>query len=149
MKLATHMLWCLLFVAALASACLADETQPVLTIETLPPSVVSTVPQCGNDDVDPSLSEISVTFSKDMKTTGHCWSWCYVREDTFPVLTGESEFLDDNRTCVLHVALEPETTYAIWVNVDSFQSFQDPAGHPAVPYLLTFETGPGQTSTEG
>ncbi|MCD4690144.1 hypothetical protein K8S17_01640 [bacterium] len=50
--------------------------------------------------------------------------------------------MDDDRTCVLHVALEPEKTYAIWVNTDKFQSFQDPVGHPAVPYLLVFRTGP-------
>lgn len=148
MRPATHMLCWLLITAVIAPACLADETQPVLTIETLPPSVVSTTPQCGDDDVDPSLNEISVTFSKDMKTTGHCWSWCYVREDTFPTLDGETEFLGDHRTCVLHVALEPEKTYAIWVNVDSFQSFQDPAGHPAVPYLLSFETGPRRAGAE-
>jgi RNA polymerase sigma-70 factor (ECF subfamily) len=57
---------------------------------------------------------------------------------------GDTEYLDDNRTCVLHVALEPEKTYAIWINVDQFQSFQDPEGHPAVPYLLVFRTGPGE-----
>ncbi len=144
MRFATHMLCCLVITAVVAPACLADETLPVLTIETLPPSVVSTSPQCGEDNVDPSLSEISVTFSKDMKTTGHCWSWCFVREDTFPALTAESEFLDDHRTCVLHVALEPEKTYAIWINVDQFQSFQDPQGHPAVPYLLVFRTRLGE-----
>jgi len=137
-----------LFVVALAPQCMANETLEAITLETLPPSVVRTVPECGMDSVPPDLTEIAVTFSKDMKTTGHCWSWCYVREDTFPELTGESEFLHDNRTCVLHVALEPSTTYAIWVNVDEFQSFQDPAGHPAVPYLLSFTTGPERTATE-
>ncbi len=137
-----------LVVAAFAPQSLAAETLEAITLETLPPSVVSTMPQCGATDIDPALGEISVTFSKDMKTTGHCWSWCYVREDTFPTLTGESEFLDDHRTCVLHVALEPSTTYAIWVNVDNFQSFQDPAGHPAVPYLLSFETGPRLVGAE-
>ncbi len=135
-------------IAALAPQCLAEETPEAITLETLPPSVVQTVPVCGDNDVDPALGEISVTFSKDMKTTGHCWSWCYVREDTFPALNGETEFLGDHRTCVLHVALEPETTYAIWVNVDQFQSFQDPDGHPAVPYLLAFETGPRRAAAE-
>lgn len=40
-------------------------------LEALPPSVVKTVPQCGDLDVDPDLHEVAVTFSKDMKVTGH------------------------------------------------------------------------------
>lgn len=132
----------LLLVATAAPVCLAEATTDDVSLETLPPSVVSTIPQCGATDVDPSLTEISVTFSKDMKTTGHCWSWCYVVESSFPALDGEPEFLKDNRTCVLHVKLEPDKTYALWVNVDEFLSFQDPEGHPAVPYLLAFKTAP-------
>ncbi|MCK4538891.1 MAG: hypothetical protein KAV42_08870 [Candidatus Krumholzibacteria bacterium] len=120
------------------------EIKDEVSIEALPPSVVRTVPLCGDDNVDPNLGEISVTFSKDMKVTGHCWSWCGVQDDSFPALSGDTEYLKDNRTCVLHVALEPEKTYAIWINVDKFLSFQDPGGHPAVPYLLVFRTGAGK-----
>ncbi len=143
MKTATHALLFLLLVVAAAPDCLAGETIDEVSLETLPPSVVRTEPLCGDRTVDPSLSEISVTFSKDMKVTGHCWSWCSVQEGSFPQLAGDTEYLEDNRTCVLHVVLEPEKTYAIWINVDQFQSFQDPEGHPAVPYLLAFRTGPG------
>ena len=144
MKTATHALLFLLLAVISAPDCLAGEVTDEVSLEALPPSVVRTVPLCGDAAVDPNLSEISVTFSKDMKVTGHCWSWCSVQESSFPVLSGDTEYLEDNRTCVLHVALEPETTYAIWINVDQFQSFQDTAGHPAVPYLLVFRTGPGE-----
>jgi len=144
MKTAMHSLLFLLLVVISTPICLAGETTDEVSLEALPPSVVRTVPLCGDAAVDPNLSEISVTFSKDMKVTGHCWSWCGVQEDSFPALSGDTEYLGDNRTCVLHVTLEPEKTYAIWINVDQFQSFQDPGGHPAVPYLLVFRTGPGE-----
>ncbi len=110
-------------------------------LDALPPSVVKTVPQCGDLNVDPGLREVTVTFSKDMKVTGHCWSWCSVDDESFPKLPGGTRFLEDNRTCVLPVALEPDRTYAIWINTDEFHSFQDPAGHTAVPYLIVFRTG--------
>ena len=143
MQTVAHALLLLLFVVIAAPDCLAGDTADGVSLDALPPLVVRTVPPCGDAAVDPNLSEISVTFSKDMKVTGHCWSWCSVQESSFPVLSGETEYLEDNRTCVLHVVLEPEKTYAIWINVDQFQSFQDTGGHPAVPYLLVFRTGPG------
>ena len=144
MKTAMHALLLLLLSVTFTPDCPAGEVTDEVSLEALPPSVVRTVPQCGAAAVDPNLSEISVTFSKDMKVTGHCWSWCSVQESSFPVLSGATEYLEDNRTCVLHVALEPEKTYAIWINVDQFQSFQDTRGHPAVPYLLVFRTGSGE-----
>ncbi len=144
MKTAVHALLLLLLVVSSAPDCPAGEVTDDVSLEALPPSVVRTVPLCGDDAVDPNLGEISVTFSKDMKVTGHCWSWCSVQESSFPVLSGDTEYLEDNRTCVLRVALEPAKTYAIWINVDQFQSFQDTGEHPAVPYLLVFRTGPGE-----
>ena len=42
----------------------ADEKEPTVTVATAPPVVVKTAPVAGSDDVDPSLSEIKVTFSK-------------------------------------------------------------------------------------
>ena len=112
-----------------------------ISVASLPPSVVSTVPRCGDTAVPPDLTEVGVTFSKDMKVTGHCWSWCGVRDDTFPELSAPTRFLDDKRTCVMTVALQPEKTYAIWINTEEYHSFQDPDGHTAVPYLLVFRTG--------
>jgi hypothetical protein len=52
----------LISILLLSVAALAQE----ISIEKLPPSVVKTVPQCGDTSVNPALSEISVTFSKDM-----------------------------------------------------------------------------------
>lgn len=51
-------------------------------------------------------------------------------------------------TCVLTVALEPEVTYAIWINTEEYRSFQDTDGHAAVPYLVVFRTAAGGESLE-
>ena len=102
------------------------------------PSVVKTVPQCGETEVITTTKEIRVTFSKDMKDK--CWSWCTADEGQFPKMVGQPKYLADKRTCVLTVKLKPKTTYAIWLNTHKFINFKDTDGRPAVPYLLVFET---------
>ena len=145
-KILKYSIFTIFFIMALMPYGRADEPVAEVSIEALPPSVVKTIPQCGDDSVDPSLTEISVTFSKEMKVVEHCWSWCSISEESFPQTTGSPEFKPDKRTCVLPVKLEPEKTYAIWFNVDQFKSFQDPEAHPSVPYLLVFKTGPEKES---
>jgi len=111
------------------------------TYDNLPPSVVKSVPQAGDTNVNPSLQEIRVTFSKDM-LTDRMWAFCQISEGSFPKRPKNSEihYLQDNRTCVMPVSLEPNKTYAIWVNRGRFNSFRDTQNNPAVPYLLMFKT---------
>jgi serine/threonine protein kinase len=111
---------------------------PKASPESAPPVVVSTLPQSGLDDVDPTLPELRVTFSKPMKDQN--WSWSTWGEGTYPDATGKPYYLDDGLTCVLPVKLEPGHLYAIWLNSDRFQSFQDRDGRPSLPYLLIFKT---------
>ena len=109
-----------------------------VSIETVPPVVVQTVPQSGTMDVDPKVSEIKVSFSKDMMDQG--WSWIMVSKETFPEMEGEPKYMKDKRTCVLQVRLLPGKTYAIWINSNKFNNFKDTQGRSAVPYLLVFKT---------
>jgi hypothetical protein len=109
-----------------------------ISLEGLPPSVVRTVPQCGDTNVDPDLKEFSVSFSKDMQDKS--WSFVKISAESFPNLAGNPRYLDDKRTCVVGVTLEPDKTYAMWLNSDRFQNFKDLEKHPAVPYLLVFKT---------
>ena len=102
------------------------------------PSVVKTVPQCGDMQVDPQTREISVTYSKEMMDK--TWSWSTADEGEFPEMVGQPKYLADKKTCVVEVKLKPKTTYAIWFNSDKFHNFKDKDGRPAVPYLLVFET---------
>jgi Bacterial Ig-like domain len=112
----------------------ADE----ITLERTPPVVVKTVPEAGAADVDSSLSEIKVTFSKPMEDGS--WSWTTLSKESFPKLEGKPKYLADKRTCVLPVKLEAGKTYAIWLNSKKFGNFKDESGKSAVPYLLVFKT---------
>jgi RNA polymerase sigma-70 factor (ECF subfamily) len=110
-----------------------------MNLEKLPPSVVKTVPQSGDLNVDPNLKEISVTFSKEM--LDKAWSLVEMSKDSFPTIVGSPKYLDDKRTCVVQVELKPDKTYVIWVNSEKFRNFKDTDKQSALPYLLAFKTG--------
>jgi hypothetical protein len=110
-----------------------------ITLKTMPPSVVKTVPQAGDTAVDPALKEIAVTFSKDMKTN-RMWAVCQISKETYPETAGQIHYLPDQRTCVVPVKLEPGKTYVLWFNRGQFNSFRDTENNPSVPYLLVFKT---------
>ncbi len=121
------------------AACMAVSIRAgEISLETAPPVVVRTAPAAGATDVDPSITEIKVTFSKPMQDGS--WSWSTWGEENFPETTGPARYLADGRTCVLPVKLQPNKFYAIWLNSEKFKNFKDTNGRPAVPYLLTFVT---------
>ncbi len=107
-------------------------------IESFAPVVVKTVPEAGTKDVSPGLTEIKVTFSKDMQDQS--WSWSTAWKDSSPTGVGKPSYDADHRTCVLKVKLEPNKTYGYWLNSQNFHGFRDTQGHAAVPYLLVFQT---------
>ena len=109
-----------------------------VTLESVPPVVLKTVPEAGVADVDPQLTEIKVTFTKDMQDGS--WSWATLSKESFPQLNGQPKYLADKRTCVVPVKLEPGKTYALWLNSAKFGNFKDAEGRSAVPYLLVFKT---------
>jgi hypothetical protein len=122
---------------AVATLAAGDEKQA--SVKSMPPVVVKTEPQAGRTDVDPAeTTEIQVTFSKEM-TDGN-WAFSQTSKETFPRTTGKPHYLDDHRTCVLPVQLEPGKTHVIWLNKPPFDSFTDKEGHKGVAYLLVFET---------
>jgi hypothetical protein len=106
--------------------------------EVKPPVVISTVPEAGASDVDPNLTEIRVTYSKEMMDGS--WSWAQTSEETFPETTGDVRYLEDHKTCVMPVKLQPGKKYEILLNSENFQNFRGRDGKPAVPYLLNFKT---------
>jgi hypothetical protein len=108
------------------------------TVAGLPPVVVETFPVSGARDVAPGETEIRVRFSKEM--TDGSWSWSTAWENSTPESDGPPHYLDDHRTCVMKVRLEPDRTYAWWLNSEKFKNFTDQASRPAVPYLLIFQT---------
>lgn len=116
-----------------------SQATSAVSVKSMPPSVVKTIPQAGDTAVDPDLKEIRVTFSKDMMTD-NMWAFCQISKETFPESAGKVHYLADKRTCVMPVKLEPGKTYVIWLNRGRFNSFRDTDNHPSVPYLLVFET---------
>ena len=115
----------------------ADET---ISVENMPPSVIKTVPQAGDINVDPALKEITVTFSKEMMTDNQ-WSWCSYSPETFPDIDKSGiRYLQDNRTCLLPVKLKAGRTYVIWINTRKYNYFKDKNRNSAIPYLLVFQT---------
>ena len=72
----------------------------------------------------------------------HSWSWSTAWKDSAPEPVGNesAKYEDGRKTCTLKVKLEPNATYGYWLNSENFHGFQDRQGHPAVPYLLAFQT---------
>ena len=128
--------WVLIAMVAAGAARAEDQE---VTVKTMPPSVVKTIPQAGDTAVDPATKEIRVTFSKDM-LTDRMWAVVQTSKETFPTVDGKIHYLDDQRTCVIPVKLEPGKTYVLWFNRAQFNSFRDTDNNPAVPYLLVFQT---------
>ncbi len=118
----------------------ATDASGEITVENASPVVVKTIRQSGATDVDPALSEIRVTFSKDM--IDKSWSWTTLSKETFPEAAGAVHFLEVHRTCIMPVKLKPGRTYATWINSSRFTNFMDRDRHSAVPYLLVFRTRP-------
>lgn len=129
-----------LFVVAVSMGVIAATTAQGggISSQSFPPVVVRTVPAAGDRNVDPSLREVRVTFSKDMMTK-EMWSFVYANPAAFPKIAGEIRYVDA-RTCVLPVSLEPGQTYGMWINSREHDAFRDRSQRPAVPYLLTFQT---------
>ncbi|VGO17918.1 hypothetical protein PDESU_06520 [Pontiella desulfatans] len=109
-----------------------------ITVGNMPPSVVKTVPACGDTEVDPDLKEITVTFSKDMMTE-KMWSVCQISSEHYPKRRKDL-FYRDGRTFVFPVILKPGKTYVMWFNRAQYNSFRDTGNRPAVPYQLVFKT---------
>jgi RNA polymerase sigma-70 factor (ECF subfamily) len=107
-------------------------------VDTAPPVVVQTEPRAGATDVDPGLTEIKVTFSKDMQDGS--WAFAQLSKQTFPQTTGKPHYEKDHRTCILPVKLEPGKAYVISMNKAPFDSFMDTRHRKAMEYLLVFET---------
>ena len=109
------------------------------SVKSLPPSIVETVPRCGETNVDATkTTQIKVTYSKEMMDES--WSWARISDDTFPKIVGEPKYLQDKKTCMVNVELKPKKTYVIWLNLQKLGNFKDVDGNSAIPYLLVFET---------
>lgn len=101
------------------------------------PQVVKTEPAIGATEVDPALSEIRVTFDRDMQA-GMSWTG---GKPEFPMADSKKKARwIDKRTCVLPVRLVSERYYRLGINSKSFQNFKSEAGVAADPVSIYFTT---------
>ncbi len=100
------------------------------------PTVIKAVPDHGDTGVDPALTEIRVTFDRDMTVGSHSWVGGGPK---FPKLTGKP-FWEDKRTAVLPVQLEPNHEYWLSVNNPPYMNFRSVDGEAAEPYPISFTT---------
>jgi len=102
-----------------------------------PPAIVSTSPAVGATDVDPALTEITVTFDQDM---GGGMSWTGGGPEFPPTRKGQNAQWRDKRTCVLPVTLEAGHYYRVGINSTSYQNFGNDHGVAAIPSAIFFTT---------
>jgi len=108
------------------------------SMDTEPPRVIATFPLNGDQDVDPKITEISVTFDEEMDNTS--WSWAYRDSSKIPEMPGDPYYTDQNRKNILPVQLEPNKQYVLWINTAKFNYFKDKSGNSVVPYEFKFRT---------
>ena len=109
-----------------------------ITQRTRVPKVIEFEPTKGAELVDPSRTELRITFDVPM---GEGMSWTGGGE-TFPKLTpGKSAvWSKDKKQCTLPVKLDPGRTYRMGINSLHHQNFQSESGVPAAPVEYSFST---------
>jgi beta-lactamase regulating signal transducer with metallopeptidase domain len=105
--------------------------------EPAPPKIVATSPAIGAKDVDPALTEITVTFDQDMRG-GMSWTGGGPEFPHTP--EGKKAKWRDKRTCVLPVKLESGHYYRVGINSTSYQNFRSATGVAALPSAIFFTT---------
>lgn len=102
-----------------------------------PPRVVESTVEDGQDDVNPGLTEIRVTFDRPMDPT----SWSVVGGGpTFPEVKEKPRWADA-KTLVIKVGLQPDHEYWMSLNSDTFLGFRSREGRePAAPRPIGFKT---------
>jgi hypothetical protein len=119
------------------------ERQPVRLAATAPrgdvvaPKVIRTSPTNGATDVDPAITEITVTFDQDM---GKGFSWTGGGPEYPASPEGQNVEWRGKRTCVLPVKLEPGHHYRVGINSRSYRNFCSVSGQSVEPTSISFTT---------
>ncbi|MHC4158551.1 MAG: S41 family peptidase [Planctomycetota bacterium] len=103
-----------------------------------PPQVIKTIPENGNQNVDPGLRRIQIVFDQDMNIR-YGYSICGGGEK-YPESIGRPKWIN-NRTLVLRVRLKPNHKYQMSVNCPSAKNCVGANGEPAEIYPIRFRTG--------
>jgi hypothetical protein len=102
-----------------------------------PPRVIKTIPENGDQDVDPALRQIRIEFDQDMSRGG--FSICG-SGPKFPKTIGKARWVN-KRTIVMRVRLQENHEYHLSANCPSAKNFRSVGGEAAVIYPVKFRTG--------
>jgi Bacterial Ig-like domain len=102
-----------------------------------PPKILLTKPVNGATDVDPALTEITVTFDQDMEE-GFSWTGGGPEYPNMP--EGQKPQWRGKRTCVMPVKLEAGHHYRVGINAPSYRNFRSTAGESAEISSINFTT---------
>lgn len=106
------------------------------TANAAPPKVVKAVPDHGDTDVDPALTQITIEFDQDM--TPDSFSVCG-GGPTFPEVVDKPVWKWP-RTFVINVRLQPDHGYDLSINCSGAVNFRNAAGESAAIYPISFHT---------
>jgi hypothetical protein len=105
------------------------------------PTVLSMTPANGATDVDPGLTEITITFDRRMNRGGYSFVG---GGPTFPKVTGSPTWSEDGMTVTLPVLLVPDHRYEFRLNGGRFRDFKSLAGVPLASVRVVFSTRAGK-----
>lgn len=111
-----------------------------LKIKTVKPKIVAVNPAHGATDVDPGLTQITITFNVPM---GEGFSWTGGGPSYPKIPKGKQVYwTEDKKTCVMPVELKPNWEYSLGLNSEMHNNFQSVAGVPLDPHTFSFRTRP-------
>ena len=102
----------------------------------VPPKVTKTIPENGDQNVDPSLRTIRIEFDQNMNQGG--MSVCG-GGPSFPKTAGKPKWIN-KKTLVMRVKLQPNYEYELSINCQSYKNFKNTQGESAVVYPIKFKT---------
>ncbi len=102
----------------------------------VPPKVIRTIPENGDQNVDPGLRNIRIEFDQNMNQGGMsiCGSG-----PSFPKTAGKPKWIN-KKTLVMRVKLQPNHEYELSANSQSYKNFKNVQGESAVVYPIKFKT---------
>jgi hypothetical protein len=110
------------------------------------PLVIACQPENGETEVDPGLSEITLTFDSDMTATT---AWTEGREtNSPPTPAGLRPRWRDRCTWALPVKLEAGHYYRLQINRMDHKDFRGANGQPAGQFVLCFTTRGATPATQ-
>ena len=115
-----------------------DAAEFVAAVGAVKPEIVELDPRNGARDVDPTLTELRVTFNMPM-AGGFSWTG---GGEHFPAMPTDQRphWTADRKTCVLPVELKPDWDYHLGLNSPSFRNFRSAEGVPLNPFPYSFRT---------